>query len=37
MTRYPIETKDRLFVKRYGFFSFTKTERKNLAKNICKM
>ena len=29
--RYSIETKDRLYVKRYGFLSFAKSMGKNLS------
>ena len=34
MTRYSIEHGDRIFVKRYGFFSGTKKISKNISKNV---
>ena len=36
MTHYSIELRDRMFVKGYGFLSFTKNMGKNLGKNISK-
>ena len=33
MTFYSVQTRDRKFVKGYGFLSFAKNMRKNLGKN----
>ena len=34
MTRYTAQRRDRIFVKCYGFLSFTKNMGKNIGKNI---
>ena len=34
MTRYSVQPRDRIFVKGYGFFSFTKNMGKNTGKNL---
>ena len=36
MTRYSVQPRDRVFVKGYGFLSFTKNVGKNIGKNISK-
>ena len=36
MTRYSVQLRDRIFVKGYGFLSFTKNMGKNIGKNITK-
>ena len=36
MMRYSVQPRDRIFVKRYGFLSFTKSMGKNIGKNIGK-
>ena len=36
MTRYSVQPRDRIFVKGYGFLSFTKNMGKNIGKNITK-
>ena len=36
MMRYSVQPRDRIFVKGYGFLSFTKNMSKNIAKNISK-
>ena len=36
MTRYSVQAKDRIFVKRYGFLSFAKNTSKNIAKSKSK-
>ena len=34
MTRYSVQPRDRIFVKRYLFLSFAKNINKNIGKNI---
>ena len=34
MTRYSVQPRDRIFVKRYGFLSLAKNINKNIGKNI---
>ena len=34
MTRFSVETEDRIFVKVYGFLSFAKNSSKNIDKNL---
>ena len=34
MTRYSVQPRDRIFVKRYVFLSFAKNINKNIGKNI---
>ena len=34
--RYKVQTRDRIFVKGYGFLSFAKNMGKNIGKNISK-
>ena len=34
MTRYSVQPRDRIFVKRYGFLSFAKNINKSIGKNI---
>ena len=36
MTRYSVQSRDRLFVKGYGFLSFAKNMVKKIGKNIGK-
>ena len=36
MMRYPVQPRDRTFVKGYGFLSFAKNISKNISKNINK-
>ena len=36
MMRYSVQPRDRIFVKSYGFLSFTKSMGKNIGKNISK-
>ena len=36
MTRYSVQPRDQIFVKGYGFLSFTKNMGKNIGKNITK-
>ena len=36
MTRYSVQPRDQIFVKGYGFLSFTKNLGKNIGKNISK-
>ena len=36
MTRYSVQTRDQIFVKGYGFLSFTKNMGKNISENISK-
>ena len=36
MTRYSVKTRDRIFVKGYGFLSFPRNMGKNIGKNISK-
>ena len=36
MTRYSVKTRDRIFVKGYGFLSFPRNMGKNIGKNINK-
>ena len=36
MTRCSVQTRKRIFVKRYGFFSFARNMSKNIGKNISK-
>ena len=36
MTHYSVQPKDRMFVKSYGFLSFTKIMGRNIGKNISK-
>ena len=36
MMRYSVQPRDRIFVKGYRFFSFTKNMGKNIGKNISK-
>ena len=36
MTRYSVQSRDRIFVKGYGFLSFAKNMGKNIRKNISK-
>ena len=36
MTRYSVQSRDRIFVKGYGFLSFVKNMGKNIGKNISK-
>ena len=36
MTRYSVQPRDRIFVKGYGFLSFSRNVGKNAAKNISK-
>ena len=36
MIRYSVQTRDRIFVKGYGFLCFTKNTGKNIGKNISK-
>ena len=36
MMCYSVQSRDRLFVKGYGFLSFPKTMGKNIGKNISK-
>ena len=36
MTRYSVQPRDRIFVKGYGFLSFSRNIGKNAAKNISK-
>ena len=36
MTRYPVQPRNPIFVKSYGFLSFDKNMRKNIEKNISK-
>ena len=36
MTRYSVQSRDRIFVKGYKFLSFAKTMCKNIGKNIGK-
>ena len=36
MTTYSVQPRDRIFVKGYGFLSFTKNMGKNIGKNITK-
>ena len=37
MMHYSFQPRDRIFVKRYGFLSFTKNMGKNFGKNISKI
>ena len=34
MTRYSVQTRNRIFVKGYGFLSFTKNMSKIISKNV---
>ena len=34
---YPVQPRDRIFVKGYGFLSFAKNMGKNIGKNISKV
>ena len=36
MRRYSVQSRDRIFVKGYGFLSFAKTMDKNIGQNISK-
>ena len=36
MTRYSVQTRDRIFVKGYGFLSFVRNMGKNVSKNMSK-
>ena len=36
MIRYSVHSRDRIFVKGYGFLSFAKDKGKNIGKNISK-
>ena len=36
MTRYSVQPRDRIFVKGYGFLSFTKNMGRNIGKNVSK-
>ena len=36
MTRYSVQPRDRIFVKRYGFLSFAENMGRNIVKNIRK-
>ena len=36
MTRYSVHSRDRIFVKGYGFLSFARNISKNIGKNISK-
>ena len=36
MTRYLVQPRDRIFVKGYGFLSFSKNMGKNIGKNVSK-
>ena len=36
MTRYSVQPKDQIFVKGYGFLSFTRKMGKNIGRNISK-
>ena len=36
MTCFPVQPRDRIFVKGYGFLSFAKNMGKNIDKNISK-
>ena len=36
MKRYPVQPRDQIFVKGYGFLSFTENMGKNIGKNISK-
>ena len=36
MMRYSVQSRDRVFVKGYGFLSFAKSMVKNIGKNISK-
>ena len=36
MTRYSVQSRDRIFIKGYGFLSFAKNIGKNIGKNISK-
>ena len=36
MTRYSVKTRDRIFVKGYGFLSFPRNMGENIGKNISK-
>ena len=36
MTRYSVQTRDRIFVKGYGFLSFVRNMDKNVSKNMSK-
>ena len=36
MTRYSVQTRDRIFVKGYGYLSFAKNTVKDIGKNISK-
>ena len=36
MTRYSVQPRDQIFVKRYAFLSFTKNMGRNIGKNISK-
>ena len=37
MTRYSVQRRDRIFIKRYWFLSFTKNMGKNIGKNKSKL
>ena len=37
MTRYSVQSRNRIFIKRYGFLSFAKNMGKNIGKNIRKI
>ena len=37
MTRYSAQSRNRIFIKRYGFLSFAKNMGKNIGKNIRKI
>ena len=36
MTRYSFQSRDRIFIKDYGFLSFTRNMNRNIDKNISK-
>ena len=36
MTRYSVQSRNRIFLKGYGFLSFAKNLAKNIGKNISK-